>query len=184
MANILNKAAQAKRSTLNSNTWIAVLDNNSKQLNAGNQLISYSDLLAQLSDDISDVVGDLEVSGVLTVADTTDSTSKDTGSVILEGGMGVEKAIFGGTTINAGTALSYGTLLTEGLTTGITAFAGGGQASATALTTSVNNVTVCATAGDSVKLPAAATGLTVTVKNSGATALDIFPASSDSIDAL
>ncbi len=68
--------------------------------------------------------------------------------------------------------------------TGITAFAGGGQASATALTKEQNNVTTVATAGDSVKLPAAVAGLKITVKNSGATALDIFPASGDSIDAM
>lgn len=68
--------------------------------------------------------------------------------------------------------------------TGITAFATGGQASATALTKEQNNVTVCATSGDSVKLPAAVAGLRITVKNSGAAALDIFPFASDSIDAL
>lgn len=75
-------------------------------------------------------------------------------------------------------------LLTQSLTTSITAFATGGQASATALTKNFNNVTVCATAGDSVKLPSAETGLEITIKNSGAAALDIFPASGDSIDAL
>lgn len=68
--------------------------------------------------------------------------------------------------------------------TGITAFAGGGQASATALTEEINNITTCVSAGDSVKLPAAVAGKHVYVKNSGATALDIFPASSDSINAL
>jgi len=75
-------------------------------------------------------------------------------------------------------------LNTRGNTTGITAFATGGQASAVALTTDFNNVTVCATAHDSVKLPTAVAGLSVTVKNSGATLLDIFPADADSIDAL
>lgn len=75
-------------------------------------------------------------------------------------------------------------LLYESLTTGITAFATGGQASATALTKNINNVTTCATAGDSVALPSAETGLRITVKNSGAAACDIFPASGDSIDAL
>lgn len=70
------------------------------------------------------------------------------------------------------------------LTATLTAFATGGQASATALTEEINNITTCATAGDSVKLPAAATGMRIVVKNSGATAADIFPATSDSIDAL
>lgn len=68
--------------------------------------------------------------------------------------------------------------------TTITAFATGGQASATALTGEFNNVTTCATAGDSVKLLTAVAGQTQTVKNSGATALDVFPFSGDAIDGL
>lgn len=68
--------------------------------------------------------------------------------------------------------------------TTITAFATGGQGSATALTGEFNNVTTCATAGDSVKLPAAAQGLKVTVKNSGVASLAVFPATDDSINAL
>lgn len=70
----------------------------------------------------------------------------------------------------------------QGSTTGITAHAGGGQGSAVALTTEYNEVTVSATAGDSVKLPAAATGLKIVVKNNGATAIDVFPATADKIN--
>lgn len=70
------------------------------------------------------------------------------------------------------------------ITTGITAFATGGQASAVALTTELNNITTCATAGDSVKLPTAVAGAKVTVKNNGAAAADVFPFTGDSIDAL
>lgn len=73
---------------------------------------------------------------------------------------------------------------TESSTTGITAFATGGQTNAVALTTSFNEVTTSATAGDSVKLPAAVEGLKVTVKNNGATAIDVFPATGDSINSL
>jgi hypothetical protein len=68
--------------------------------------------------------------------------------------------------------------------TGITAFATGGQGSATALTEEFNNVTTCATAGDSVALPTAVVGLAITVKNSGAASLAVFPATGDSINAL
>lgn len=68
--------------------------------------------------------------------------------------------------------------------TGISAFATGGQASATALTGRWNNVTTCATAGDSVKLLTAAPGQVQTVKNSGATTLAVFPNTSDAINAL
>lgn len=66
--------------------------------------------------------------------------------------------------------------------TGITAYAGGGQTNATALTKGWNNVGTVATAADSVKLPTAALGKVVTVKNSGAAALAVFPSSGGAIN--
>lgn len=69
-------------------------------------------------------------------------------------------------------------------TTGITAFATGGQASATALTAECNFVTTCATNGDSVKLPTAVLGLRIVVFNLGAASLNVFPASGGAINAL
>jgi hypothetical protein len=67
----------------------------------------------------------------------------------------------------------------------ITAFAGGGQGSATQLAKGVNRVTVVATAGDSVKLPAATAGKHVVVINAdSAEAMDCFPASGEAINAL
>lgn len=66
--------------------------------------------------------------------------------------------------------------------TGITAFATGGQGSATQLTKEYNNVTVCATAGDSVKLLTAVAGLTQIVRNSGAANLEVFPFLGDTIN--
>lgn len=66
--------------------------------------------------------------------------------------------------------------------TGLTAFAGGGQGSATALTVGYNEVTTVATAGDSVKLPTAAVSKTVIVKNEGAAAADVFPFLADTIN--
>lgn len=68
------------------------------------------------------------------------------------------------------------------ITTTITAFAGGGQASAVELNSQFNEVTVAATAGDSVKLPTAAAGLVVIVKNDGANAIDVFPNTADTIN--
>ena len=68
--------------------------------------------------------------------------------------------------------------------TGITAFAGGGQASATQLTEGWNEVNTVVTDGDSVKLPSAAAGLEVTVHNdsTGGKYLDLFPNNGDSIE--
>lgn len=64
---------------------------------------------------------------------------------------------------------------------GVTAFAGGGQASATVLTKDNNVVTTVATTGDSVKLEAAVVGAKIRVFNDGANELDLFPASGDTI---
>jgi hypothetical protein len=68
--------------------------------------------------------------------------------------------------------------------TTITAFSGGGQGSAVALTGEFNNITTVAAGYDSVKLPAAVLGQTVTVKNSGGNILSVFPATDDAINAL
>lgn len=69
-------------------------------------------------------------------------------------------------------------------TNGITAFAGGGQASATAITTDFARVGTVATAGDSVKLPTSAAGREVCVVNSSTKAIDVFPVTGDAINAL
>ena len=66
----------------------------------------------------------------------------------------------------------------------VTAKAGGGQATATAITTTFVNVSVCATAADSVQLPLAVAGQVIFVRNSGAASLQVFAAngSTDTIN--
>lgn len=69
--------------------------------------------------------------------------------------------------------------------TGLTAFAGGGQASATPLQWGANRVTTVATGGDSVLLPPAVQGLCVVVCNAAAAnSMNVFPRSGESINAL
>lgn len=82
------------------------------------------------------------------------------------------------------TALTASGTIIRGSANAITAFATGGQGSATALTKDINSITVCATANDSVKLPAAVAGRMVQVSNLGASAAAVFPASGELIDAL
>ncbi len=66
----------------------------------------------------------------------------------------------------------------------ITAFAGGGQGSATQLDESYNVITTVATTGDSVKLPPAyAINSLIYIKNDGANDADVFPASGDDLGA-
>lgn len=67
---------------------------------------------------------------------------------------------------------------------GLTAFAGGGQASATQLAKDINRVTTVATINDSVKLPAAVAGSEIIVINKGVAALNVYPATGESINAL
>lgn len=67
---------------------------------------------------------------------------------------------------------------------GIVAFAGGGQASATALSSTYNRVTTAANPGDSVRLPAAVAGKIVYIRNDGASPIDVFPFLADSINDL
>jgi hypothetical protein len=70
-------------------------------------------------------------------------------------------------------------------TDSLTAHAGGGQGSATALPSMFNRVTTVATAADSVVLPASVAGMCITVTNAAAAnSMNVFPASGDAINAL
>ena len=65
----------------------------------------------------------------------------------------------------------------------LTADAGSIQAGATALTADINEVSVVATAGDSVLLPAAVAGMEIiAINNDAAESMDVFPTSGDYIN--
>jgi hypothetical protein len=75
----------------------------------------------------------------------------------------------------------------SGAADNITAHAGGGQANAYPIpgTVQIARVTVVASAGDSVILPASAPGLEITVVNAAAAnSMNVFPAVGDAINAL
>lgn len=71
-----------------------------------------------------------------------------------------------------------------GVANTLTAHSGGGQTSALALTAAYNRVTTVAALGDSVRLPASAAGLAVTIDNQGANPLRVFGAGTDTINAI
>lgn len=78
-----------------------------------------------------------------------------------------------------------GSFPTFSTTNGITAFSTGGQTNAVPLVSVINRVTTVAAAADSVKLPAAVAGLSITVTNAAAAnAMNVFPATGDIINAL
>jgi len=83
-----------------------------------------------------------------------------------------------------GAVIATGTM-SGAAVTGITAFSGGGQGSATALTGIVNSVDTVATAADSVKLPAPTyAGQMVYVVNSTANSMQVFGSGTDTINAV
>jgi hypothetical protein len=108
--------------------------------------------------------------------------SRRAGPSILTGGMPYDPAavaITGGTM--SGVAILYGVEDT------LTAHAGGGQGSALALsaTKSFHRISVCATAGDSVALPAATAGCEPHyVRNDGAAACQVYGTSPDTINGI
>lgn len=67
---------------------------------------------------------------------------------------------------------------------GIVARAGGGQANATQITKVFNRVVTVATAADSVKLPAAIPGASLTIANRGGASMNVFPQTGEFINAL
>lgn len=80
----------------------------------------------------------------------------------------------------------FSRILPNGENNAVTAFATGGQTNATALREDVSfhEVTTCATAADSVRLPPAVVGAYHFVKNSGAAALQVYGAGTDTIDSV
>ena len=76
-------------------------------------------------------------------------------------------------------------MIFQGAVDKITAFAGGGQASAVLLSAMVNRLTTVATAADSVKLPPAIMGASISVFNdAAANSANVFPAVGETINAL
>ena len=73
-------------------------------------------------------------------------------------------------------------LIYETAVNGITAWAGGGQITATQLTGQINRLTTVTSAGDSVRLPQALPGLDITIVNKGASDVQVFGLGADTID--
>lgn len=78
----------------------------------------------------------------------------------------------------------YGIQAPIGVENTVSAYAGGGQANATALSSSCrfHRVSVCATAADSVKLPAAGANDWHYIRNDGAAACQVYGTSTDTIN--
>ena len=118
--------------------------------------------------------------------DQIDDVATATGVSQMANSMVIYSCATAGNWYSEGLATGYAGsgLQTLSFTPAITAFATGGQASAVALTSLVNRVATVATQGDSVKLPASAVGLSITVLNRGAQPMQVFGAGTDTINGI
>lgn len=118
--------------------------------------------------------------------DTINGVATATGVSQMQKSAVIYSCVAAGAWVTEGVGTGYsGALPTVSATNGITAFAGGGQGSAVALTTSINRVTTVGTAADSVKLPTSAPGMQITVINAAAAnSMNVFPVTGDIINAL
>ena len=120
--------------------------------------------------------------------DTIDDVASATGVSHMSNSAVIYICTSAGRWYTDGLAMGYagGGLSTSSYVNGLTAHAGGGQASATALTAMINRVTTVASANDSVVLPATTIpGLVIYVANAAASnSMNVFPVSGDAINAL
>jgi hypothetical protein len=79
-------------------------------------------------------------------------------------------------------SLTVGTFLYNGVEDAIVAKASGTQTNAYQLSRQINRIATCATAGDSVKLPPAQSGLAITIINHGATSAQVYGSPGDTIN--
>lgn len=118
--------------------------------------------------------------------DTIDDIASGTGVTQMQGSVVLYICAGTGRWYSNGIGTGFaGQYPTVSFTDALTAHAGGGQAAALQLTTVMNRVTTVATAADSVRLPASAGGMQITVINAAAAnALNVFPATGDQINVL
>lgn len=118
--------------------------------------------------------------------DTIDDVASATGVSQMQNSLVIYTCATAGAWYTEGLATGFAApgLQTMSTTSTIVAHAGGGQGSAVPLTTMINRISTVGTAADSVLLPAAVVGLQIFVANDTATSANVFPAGTDSINAL
>jgi hypothetical protein len=123
---------------------------------------------------------------LLGVDSSTDTAAAGTSNTALIKGVSGGTAVLSSTGTNGTPTTIIGGILGVTPTAGITAHAGGGQASATALTTGINFVGTIVTAADSVKLATTATpGIVQIVANGSASnAMQVFGLGTDTINGI
>jgi len=123
--------------------------------------------------DVNDITAELKDSNGKVFARVSDDGIEFVGTATVDGALSV-----------VGAAAFAALVVSGAAEDGLTAHAGGTQAAALALSATKNfhRISVCATAGDSVKLPAATVGQAHYVRNDGATDAQIYGAATETIN--
>ena len=118
--------------------------------------------------------------------DTIDDVAYGTGVTQMQNSLVIYTCASAGKWYTEGLHTGFGTLGLPTISTqsGITAHAGGGQGSATAIAYGLNRITTVATQGESVVLPASAVGMQVTINNRGANPCQVYGAGTDTINGI
>lgn len=117
--------------------------------------------------------------------DTINGVATATGVAQMGNSLVIYVCAVAGSWVELGLGVGFaGSLVTESFLTGVVAFAGGGQASAVAMTAMTNRINTVATQGDSVKLPASVAGMQIVVDNQGANPVQVFGAGTDTINGI
>lgn len=118
-------------------------------------------------------------------SDTIDDQAAATGVSQMQGSVTIYSCTTAGAWYSNGIGTGYaGSFPTVSFANGLTAHAGGGQGSATPITTCIARFTTVATLADSSVLPASSGGMQITVSNAGAQSMNVFPAGAEQINAL
>jgi hypothetical protein len=117
--------------------------------------------------------------------DQIDDVASGTGVSQMAGSVCIYSCTVAGKWYSNGIGTGYaGSFPTVSYANALTAHAGGGQGSATPITTCIARFTTVATAADSAVLPVSSPGMQITVTNAGANSMNLFPNGTEQINAL
>lgn len=125
----------------------------------------------------------MQVFGNAATGDTINDSATATGVSQMAGSEVIYGCATNGKWYANGLGTGYaGSFETQSTSEALTAHAGGGQGSALPITSMVSRFSVVGSAGDSAVLPVGVQGMTITVINSVATSMNVFPASGGTIN--
>jgi len=157
-----------------------------------NTIVGYSAGLTMTTGQTNTLIGSLVGSTTLTtgkgniligVDATTDTAAAGTNFTVQIRGLSPGIPVLSSVNTDSTPTTIMGGITGVSTTTGLTAYAGGGQTNALPLTTGMSTVSTVATTADSVRLPTSVVpGITVTIINTASNSMQLYGAGTDTIN--